>query len=129
MRACASPSMLILIRWRAGRWLIDILARSVGGRWWLHFNIRLSSTKISLILAIIPSSSLSLGIGRRYLLLVGLRLLGLVVGIVLRLSVSKRCSSRPSSAIERLSACTTSSASTKAAAHEEEEEGDDENDG
>jgi hypothetical protein len=72
----------------------------------LHLMIRLSSTEVSLVFSIVASRVL-LVVCRRWL--VGLLRL-LVVRVVLRSSVTERCSANPSCAVQRLSANATSSA-------------------
>jgi len=119
----------LLRRWRARRWLVDIVTSSVCILRRLHLNLCLSSTKVSLAFPVVTSRVLRLGVVGWGLLLVVAWLLGLVIRIVCGWTMSPRRSSNPASPVHGLSSCTTSSTSTKAAAQEEDEECADENDG
>lgn len=117
-----SPSLckyhrLGLVWWRSRRRLVDVVSSMVRIRRWLHFNVRLSSAKITLIFSVI--STCRLVVVRRRLrslrpLVVIWLLLRLVIWIVLCWSVAPRCPTSPTSPIVGLSSLTTSATRTQA---------------
>ncbi len=90
----------------------------------LHLDIISLTSKVTLIG---PVPRLRIVLRRRSLLVLRLRLLGVVIGIVLGLTVTGERSARPASTVEGLCTALTSASSADAAAEEEKDEECDEN--